>query len=104
MNNKCGERIKTLRKQFGLSQEALGRIVGLQKSTIGKWEKGITKNIKRETIQIMSNYFNVSPVYLMGLDDDPQSGMRRKTLDDLIQQMTDEQLDALITVARAMVK
>lgn len=56
-----GNYIKTLREANGYSQEELGRMVGVQKSAVNKWEKGIVKNLKRETILKLSDIFNVNP-------------------------------------------
>lgn len=41
-NNILGNIIKTVRKNKGLTQEALGRLVGLRKTSISKMENGIT--------------------------------------------------------------
>lgn len=60
-----GERIKMLRKEKGLTQEQLGAMLGVQKAAIWKYEKGNVANIKRSTIQKMSEIFDVSPNYLM---------------------------------------
>lgn len=46
-----GQRIKEARLQKGLTQEELGKIVGLQKSAIAKYENGRVVNIKRSTLQ-----------------------------------------------------
>ena len=56
-----GEYIKKLRQERGLSQEQLGKIVGVQRAAVQKWEAGKTQNLKRETIKILSDYFDVSP-------------------------------------------
>ncbi len=45
-----GEAIKNTRKEQNLTQEQLGRLVGVQKSQISKLEKN-TKNVTLETIQ-----------------------------------------------------
>lgn len=66
-----GERIRKLRKSKGLTQEELGKYIGVKKSAIMKYEKGEVKNMKRSSIEILSNLFNVSPSYLMCLDVDP---------------------------------
>ena len=63
-----GERIKELRKSKGLTQEELGKLIGVQKSAILKYEKGMVKNLKQSTIGILSDYFEVSPAYLMGYE------------------------------------
>lgn len=64
-----GERIKQLRIANGLTQEKLGKYLGVQKSAIRKYEKGSVTNIKRTSIETMSKLFNVSPSYLMCIED-----------------------------------
>ena len=46
-----GEKIKNARLAKGLTQEELGKLVGLQKSAIAKYENGRVVNIKRSTLQ-----------------------------------------------------
>ena len=65
-----GERIKQLRIANGLTQEELGKYLGVQKSAIRKYEKGAISNMKRSYIEILSNLFKVSPSYLMCIDND----------------------------------
>ena len=46
-----GQKIREARIKKGLTQEELGKIVGLQKSAIAKYENGRVVNIKRSTLQ-----------------------------------------------------
>ena len=46
-----GQKIKEARLLKGLTQEELGKMVGLQKSAIAKYENGRVVNIKRSTLQ-----------------------------------------------------
>jgi transcriptional regulator with XRE-family HTH domain len=46
-----GQKIKEARISKGMTQEDLGKIVGLQKSAIAKYENGRVVNIKRSTLQ-----------------------------------------------------
>ena len=64
-----GERIKQLRLQKGLTQEELGKYIGVQKSAIRKYEKGSVTNLKRSSIETLAKLFNVTPSYLMCIDD-----------------------------------
>ena len=64
-----GERIRQLRLKKGLTQEELGKYIGVQKSAIRKYEKGEVTNLKRSSIEILANLFNVTPSYLMCIDD-----------------------------------
>lgn len=63
-----GERIKYLRHISGMSQEELGRRVGVQRAAINKYEKGSVTNIPITTIEKIANVFDVSPAYLVGWD------------------------------------
>lgn len=65
-----GERIKRLRLEHNMTQEELGGKVGLKRAAINKYEKGNVENMKRSTISKMSTLFNVSPIYLMAMDDE----------------------------------
>lgn len=64
-----GTKIKELRTLSGLSQEELGRRVGVQRAAINKYEKGSVTNIPLSTIEKMAMVFDVSPTYIVGWDD-----------------------------------
>lgn len=68
-----GEYIRQLRIERGMSQEDLGKIVGVNRAAVQKWEKGSVENIKRSTIKKLSQVFNVSPCDLMKWDDEENS-------------------------------
>ena len=68
-----GERIRSLRKQKGLTQEELASRLGLQKSAVAKYENGRVTNIKRATLFKMAEILEVSPGELMyGKEDKGQ--------------------------------
>ena len=46
-----GQKIKEARLAKGYTQEELGKLVGVQKSAIAKYENGRVVNIKRSTLQ-----------------------------------------------------
>lgn len=46
-----GKMIKDARISKGMTQEELGKLVGVQKSAIAKYENGRVVNIKRSTLQ-----------------------------------------------------
>lgn len=64
-----GKRIQQLRTEKGMTQEELGRLVGVQRAAVQKWESGLTTNLRRSVIQKLSDFFEVSPSYLMGMTD-----------------------------------
>lgn len=65
------EKIKQLRLQKGLSQEALGAKIGVKKAAINKYETGRVVNIKRTTLKRLADALGVTPADL--LDDDSSS-------------------------------
>lgn len=54
-----GDYIKELRTSRGYSQEQLGKMLGVQRAAVQKWECGAVQNLKRETIKKLSEVFNV---------------------------------------------
>lgn len=84
-----GERIKQLRIANGLTQEELGRYIGVQKAAIRKYEKGEVQNIKRSSIEILSNLFKVSPSYLMCINEENNVSVAKTTTIPLISNFLD---------------
>lgn len=66
-----GERIKELRLKNNMTMEELAEKLGLQKAAIYKYESGLVVNLKRSVIEKLSQIFNVSPSYIMCLEDTP---------------------------------
>lgn len=69
MSTHIGERIKYLRQLADMSQEELGKRVGVQRAAINKYEKGSVTNIPISTIEKIAVVFNVSPNYIVGWDE-----------------------------------
>lgn len=86
--NTVGERIKKLRKEHDMTQEELGAILGVQKATVQKYEKGVVTNIKPEVIECLGEVFEVSPSYLMGWEEkhDSQSLAKEVSMIEQIHQ------------------
>ena len=62
-----GKRLRDARKSKGLTQEELGKMVGVGKSTICSYEKE-TRNPSLETIIEFLSVLGVSADYLLGTD------------------------------------
>lgn len=60
-----GQKIKEARNIKGMTQEELGKIVGVQKSAIAKYESGRVVNIKRSTLQKIASALNIRPSELI---------------------------------------
>lgn len=79
-----GQKIKQARIAKGLTQEELGKIVGLQKSAIAKYENGRVVNIKRSTLQKLAKALSLKGSELI-IESDPKEAAElhaRVLLDD----------------------
>lgn len=68
-----GTRIKELRLLSGMSQEELGRRVGVQRAAINKYERGSVTNIPITTIEKIASVFDVSPTYIVGWNGEKEN-------------------------------
>lgn len=62
-------RLKEARKALGLSQTQLGKKVGLDSSSISRYEKAKVKNVMLPVIQELAEALHVSPSWLAGVSD-----------------------------------
>lgn len=63
-----GARIKELRREKQLTQEALGKSVGVSTSMIGMYETD-ARQPSYEVLKKMADFFGVSTDYLLGVSD-----------------------------------
>jgi len=68
MESKFSERLKELKKEFGLSDMRLGRAIGVSDATICRWING-KADIKSNELIKVARFFKVSADYLIGLED-----------------------------------
>lgn len=64
-----GEKIKARRRELHMTTEDLGKLIGVQRSAVSKYEKGRVE-LKASQIQAIAKALNVQPVDLLG--DAPQ--------------------------------
>ena len=67
MNTK-GKNILEARKNAGLTMEELGKIVGVSRATIKRYESGEIANIPDDKIEKIAKATKVSEAFLMGWD------------------------------------
>ena len=60
-------RIRELRKERGISQAALAKMVGVAQNTLSYWENG-KYDIDNSSLTIMADYFGVTLDYILGRD------------------------------------
>ena len=67
MNTK-GKNISEARKNAGLTMEELGKMVGVSRATIKRYESGEIANIPDDKIEKIAKATKVSEAFLMGWD------------------------------------
>ncbi len=104
---KMGEIIRKLRLERGMTQEQLGKVIGVQKSAIRKYENGSVQNIKRSSIKKLADFFGVSPSYLLGYAEEETDAPVSEIEEELIslsRKMTTAQRVRLLSYAYDILK
>lgn len=70
-----GERIKTRRKELGMTAEELGDAIGRSRATIYKYEKGDIENLSHTLLIPLAEALHTTPEYLRACAE--QIGRRR---------------------------
>ena len=64
------DKIKKRREELNMSLQQVADIVGVNKSSIKRFEDGEIKNIRLDRVEKIAQALQISPVYLMGWDED----------------------------------
>ncbi|MBR4694027.1 MAG: helix-turn-helix transcriptional regulator [Bacilli bacterium] len=67
-----GERLKKLREKQNLTQEQVGKKIGVSASTIGMYEQN-RRQCDNDTLKALANFYNVTVDYLLGNDNTTKS-------------------------------
>ncbi|RXT17742.1 multidrug transporter [Lacticaseibacillus chiayiensis] len=65
-----GERMKTIRKEKGISADSLADKIGVSRSTVFRYEKGDIEKVPIEVVAKVANALDIKPEVLMGLKAD----------------------------------
>ena len=65
---KFGENVKSLRIEKGITQESFAKEFNVTSATVSRWEAGLIEP-SFQTLIALSQWFNVSTDYLLGLED-----------------------------------
>ena len=64
-----GKRIRARRLDLGFTLQDVANRTGVAKSTVHKWETTCIENMRRENILLLAKALNVSPLWIIGIDD-----------------------------------
>ncbi len=65
-----GQRIREKRKLLKLSLQAVADKVDVNRSSVMRWENGVTSHIKLPILERLAQILQTTPEYLMGYEDD----------------------------------
>ena len=96
-----GERLKALRKEYGMTQLALANALGITKGTVSTWENN-SRTPGFETLSKLSDIFQRSIEYIMGKSDDATPLVRdENVMDELaLSQVEDDLTEYVLKYAR----
>lgn len=96
-----GKRLRLLRTERKITQEELGKVLGVGKTTISQYESE-TRKPDAEMLRRIAEYFNVSVDYLLGLIDEKVSFLKENipTYNKQVAHRTDDPLSELPEEAR----
>lgn len=77
-----GKKIKELRLSRKMTQEELGKIIGVTTSMIGMYETG-ARNPSYAVLKKIAEYFNVTTDYLLGCSETPQRNNDEKISEEI---------------------
>ena len=89
-----GQRIQELRKQQGLSQEALGEALGVSRQAVSKWEldNGIPE---LDTLIAMSRLFGITVGQLLGVEEASENDSANNK-DDITRDTDDDRIESVL--------
>ena len=101
-----GNIIYQRRMEMGLTLEEVGKAVGVGKSTVRKWEKGMIKNMGSDKIATLAKILNINPAILIRIDtvesEQDQLSEEQKILFRLAKNAKPEALKAAVAVLKSM--
>ena len=67
---RVGERIKSRRKEIGLSAEEVAKELGVSPATVYRYESNDIMNMRIDKLEPIAKALRTTPAYLMGWEDD----------------------------------
>lgn len=101
-----GERIKSRRKELGISADDLAARIGVSRSTMFRYEKGDIEKVPGDTLVPIANALHTTPAYLMGWEDETYNLLRRTAAEsvrlDEFSNLSEDQQIRLLENARSL--
>lgn len=66
-----GERLRTLRKELGISADDVAKALGVSRATVFRYEKGDIEKVPGSMLEPLAKVLHTTPAYLMGWENNP---------------------------------
>ena len=93
-------RLKELRKENGITQSELAKSLNISRSSIAMYENG-ERIPSYETLEVISDFFNVSILYLLGKESVDYSN---EELFKINEKLSDNQKRLMLAIAKQILK
>ena len=88
------QNIQERRKELGLTLADVAKAVGVSKGTVSRWESGQIDNMRRDRLTALAKVLQVSPLSLMGMEDDPSPEVLPDNVQPGIMRDNEEDIDS----------
>ena len=107
MKRSVHEIIKERRESLGYSLNELAEKIGVNRSTVMRWENGDVENMKRDKIVSLSEALKISPAVIMGWEDIEEPKVAKisdtvKDINTLASQLDQSSQERLLAYAQGM--
>lgn len=107
MKKSVHEIIKERRESLGYSLNELAEKIGVNRSTVMRWENGDIENMKRDKIVSLAEALKISPAVIMGWEDIEEPKVAKvsdtvKNINTLASQLDYSSQERLLAYAQGM--
>ena len=97
---RVGERIKSRRKEIGLSAEQVAKELGVSPATVYRYESNDIMNMRIDKLEPIAKALRTTPAYLMGWEDDKKENTPTESQRILESVNSSENIDLLLHIIK----
>ena len=97
---RVGERIKSKRKEIGLSAEEVAKELGVSPATVYRYESNDIMNMRIDKLEPIAKALRTTPAYLMGWEDDKKENPPAESQRILESVNSSENIDLLLHIIK----
>ena len=98
-----GTLLKNRREYLGLTLDDVAKALGINKTTIMRWEKGEVKNMKRDKIAKLADTLQISPLEILGIEPKNNSLESKSNLAQSLNDLSIPKNDSEESLKRRMI-